>query len=118
MSEFAARVSRVRMKSGGADVMVLDRKIDNGNGEDWRGSILANARGIADLATSDEPLSGYIVIGMFKGGSTSVGWRYDPETCAIPRALFPAWAAEIIRRDLITEVEARTVFDDKFEWVE
>ena len=118
MTEFAARIGRIRMKAGGADIRLIGHKIDNGNGEDWRGSILANARAIADTATDAEPLAGYFVMGIFKGGSTSTGWRYDPEASAVPRALFPAFAAEIIRRDMITEREARTVFDEMFEWQE
>lgn len=118
MTEFRARIGRVRMKAGGADVRVIDRMVDNGNGQDWRGTICASARGIADIATDDEPLAGYIIIGMFAGGAASVGYRYDPAACHIPRALLPSWVAEVIRRDLITERECHQVFDEKFEWRE
>lgn len=106
MSVFAARIGRVRMKNGGADVRVLNRVPVNANGEDWRGQIIANARAAAEYATDANPLSGYIVIALFGSGSTSVSYRYDPALCPIPRSLFPAWVAEIIRRDLITEPEA------------
>lgn len=48
MSEFRARIGRVRMKNGGADVVVFDRKPVNLDGEDYRGTIVANARRIAE----------------------------------------------------------------------
>jgi hypothetical protein len=104
------------MKSGGADVRVLNREPINPDGEDWRGKIIANARGIAEQASEEAPLVGYLVVGIFEDGCSSIGYRYDPKRCPIPRTLMPAWIAEVIRRDLITEVEAKTLFDDMFEW--
>jgi hypothetical protein len=35
-SEFGARIGRIRMKNGGADVRVLDRQPINLDGDDWR----------------------------------------------------------------------------------
>lgn len=117
MSEFAARVSRVRMKRGGAEVRVLHNRIAEAGGEDHRGALLRNARAIADLATLAVPLVGYVLIGIYEDGATSVGFRYDHENRnAIPRALLPAWVAEVIRRDIISAEEARDVFDRMFEW--
>lgn len=117
MSEFRARISRVRMKNGGADVRVLNRKSANGE-EDWRGTIVANARTIAEQATTDAPLVGYVVVGLYADGASSVGFRYDLKRCPVPRTVIPAWIAEIIRRDMITAPEAAEVFDNKFEWVD
>jgi hypothetical protein len=118
MSEFAARIRRVRLKMGGADVHILERKGVNPDGEDWRGTILGHAKSIAALATDDAPLAGFLVIGFFGDGATSAGFRMDQAKCAVPKAMWPAWAAEIVRRDMITEGEARNVFDDMFQWVD
>jgi hypothetical protein len=118
MTEFRARIGRVRMKSGGADVRILERKAVNPEGEDWRGTIVNGAKNVAQYATDDNPLAGYIVLGIFKDGSSSLGWRYDAESAKVPRALLPHWVAELIRRDIITYGEAKDVFDSMFEWVE
>lgn len=116
MSEFRARVGRIRMKNGGADIRVLNSEPINPNGEDWRGKIIVDARGVADQATDDAPLVGFIVIGMFSDGCTSVGFRYDKDRCPIPRALLPAWIAEVVRRDIVTAPEAEDTFNEMFEW--
>jgi hypothetical protein len=47
-----------------------------------------------------------------------VGWRYDPDTAKIPRALLPHWVSEVIRRDLIVSAEAQNTFNNMFEWCE
>lgn len=116
MTEFRARIRRVRMKNGGADVRVLNREPINPEGEDWRGKIIANARGVAEQATNDAPLVGYVVVGLYADGAASVGYRYDFDKCPVPRMLIPAWVSEIIRRDMIVAPEARDVFNEMFEW--
>lgn len=118
MTEFRARIGRIRMKNGGADVRVLNREPVNPNGEDWRGKIVANARGVADQATDEAPLVGYLVVGLYADGASSVGFRYDYDRCPVPRMLIPAWVAEILRRDMITAPEAADKFNDMFEWRE
>jgi hypothetical protein len=119
MADFAARIGRVRMKNGGADVRVLESKPGLDGAEDWRGAIVRNARAIAEMATDDAPLSGYVVVGLYGDGCTSVAFRYDLESGGIiPRALLPAYVAEVIRRDLISAEESRDVFNDMFQWVE
>jgi hypothetical protein len=115
MSEFKARIGCVRMKNGGADVRILNREPINPEGEDWRGKIVANARAVGEQATADAPLVGYVVIGLYADGCSSVGYRHDPDRCPIPRSLLPSWIAEIIRRDMIVALEARDVFNDMFE---
>ena len=115
MSEFRARIGRIRMKNGGAEVRVLHQNHANGD-EDWRGAVLKNARAIGEMATEDSPLVGYLLVGVYGDGTSSVGYRYDPKTCPIPRSVFPSWIAELIRRDLLTDVEARNVFNEMFEW--
>jgi hypothetical protein len=118
MTDFSARISRVKMKDGGADVRVLRSKPGLDGGDDWRGAIVRNARAVAEMGSDAQPLVGYVLVGVFGDGSASVGYRYDPDACPIPRALFPAWVAEVVRRDLITDVEARDVFHQMFEWRE
>lgn len=117
-AEFRTRLRRVRMKNGGADVRVLDLPKPNPEGEDWRGSIIASARQIGEYVSDEKPLVGYVILGLYGDGTTSLGWRYDFEICPIPRALLPAWLAEVVRRDLISECEARDVFNEMFEWQE
>jgi hypothetical protein len=118
VTEFRARIGRVRMKNGGADVRVIDRQAVNSDGEDWRGTLLRNARAVADFATDDVPLIGYLLVGLYADASSSVGFRYDMDRCAVPVSRVPAWVAELLRRDMITKRQAEETFDDKFEWVE
>lgn len=116
MSEFRARIGRVRMKNGGADVRVLNREPINADGEDWRGKIVSNARGVADQATDKAPLVGFVVLGFFADGGYSLGYRYDYENCPVPRTLIPAWVEDVLRRDMIMKIEARETFEEMFEW--
>lgn len=116
--EFKARIRRVRMKAGGADVHVIDRQPVNLDGEDWRGRLTLDSRDIGGLGTEDCPLVGYFVMGIFADGATSTGYRYDSARCPIPRTLMPTWIAEIVRRDMITAPDTAELFDAKFEWKE
>jgi hypothetical protein len=118
MTDFRARIGRIRMKNGGAEVRILDRKSVNPDGEDWRGTVVRNARTVAEHATSECPLVGYILIGFYGDGATSVGFRYDQKKCPIPRALMPAWIAEIVRRDMVLAPEAKDIFNQMFERIE
>jgi hypothetical protein len=116
MSEFAARIGRIRMKSGGADLRVLSRKEDNPNGESWRGKIIENAKAVADYDEADSELVGYLVLGIFSDGQTSLGFRVDKDRCPVPRSLMPSWIAELVRRDMIVAPEAEDRFNEMFEW--
>lgn len=115
MSEFAARIGRVRMKDG-ANVRILQSRRGPDGGDDWRGAIVRNARGVAEMGTDNDPLVGYILMGIFADGSTSFGYRYDGSATPIPLALFPAWIAEIVRREMVTANKARDVFHQMYEW--
>lgn len=117
MTEFRARISRVRTKAG-AHLSFLPTPLtwgDPAEPENWRGKLVHHAKTIADNDETGSKLDGFAVIGFFSDGSTSIGFRM-PER--IPRCLMPAYVAEILRRDVITDHEAERVFDDKFEWVE
>jgi hypothetical protein len=113
MAEFRARIGRIRMKNGGADVRVLPTAPSL---PDRRGGMMKHTRMVIDHSEEHDPLVGHIVIGFFASGKSSVGFYHNPDTCPIPRALLPAWIKELVRRDLITEVEARDVFNEMFEW--
>ena len=116
MGEFRARIHRVRMKSGGADLTVLHAaEPPNPDGEDWRGGVVRAARTLGEHATEKAGLVGYLVVGMYADGMTAVGFRYDIDRCPIPRALMPSWLAEVVRRDMITDGEARFVFNEMVE---
>jgi hypothetical protein len=113
---FAARISRVRMKNGGADLHILQTPRPHsfeGRDESIRGKIIEHARWIADV--EGPPLDGFIVIGLFADGKRSCGFRI-PER--IPRELLPSYVADIVRRDAIVQFEAESVFDQKFEWID
>jgi hypothetical protein len=119
MGDFAVRVRRVRLKDGGAEVRVLRSNPGPDGGDDWRGAVVRNARAVAEMATDDSPLVGYVLIGLYGDGAASVGYRYDNKAGnIIPRALIPAWIAEIIRRDMLAGEQAREVFHEMFEWRE
>lgn len=117
MTEFAARIGRVRMKAGGADVHVLASKPGPDGKDDWRGAIVRNARAVAEMGTDANPLQGYVLLGIFDDGSVSFGYRYNFEaTAAIPRRLMPSFVAECLREDLLSGERARDVFNEMFEW--
>lgn len=105
------RIGRVRLK-GGADLHVLRRETPDADGtQNYLGEIIASARRCAEFSEPGSELCGYVVLGVYADGTTSVGWRYDGKSGAIPRALFPALVAETIRRDIITQAEAVEVFN-------
>jgi hypothetical protein len=69
------------------------------------------------MGTAEDPLVGYVLIGIYDSGQTSTGFRYDPgNRNAIPRSLLPSWTAEVMRRELITSVEAEDRFNTMFQW--
>lgn len=106
------RIGKVRMKDTGFEFRVIGgvRDPENDNGA----AMMRHARDISQWPD----MAGSIVIGIFKDGKTSVGFRWDDAMAPIPRSLLPAWVAEIIRRDLITEIEAERTFHQNFEWVD
>lgn len=113
MADFRARIGRVRMKSGGADVHVFHNP--NAVGEHALTVIERHARDIAGFSEPDSELVGSVVIGMFSNGRTTMGFRC-PDTMG--RTLATAWLIEAIRRDIVTAAECEDVFDSKFEWIE
>lgn len=100
------QIGRVRMKAGGAEVRVI-RQPDAAN--NLRGVIVDHARKLANMGKPGGELVGFVWIGLYGDGTSSVGCRYDPKTSPIPRALLPAYVEEVIRRDLVTAAEAEDV---------
>jgi hypothetical protein len=102
----------------GASVTILPTPMDHGdpeNPENWRGRLIEHAKRIADYDEPHSKLDGFLVVGLYTDGTTSIGLRI-PER--LPRALIPAYISEVLRRDVITEREAERVFDEHFQWVE
>lgn len=104
------------MKNGGAEVRVLDNKRLSEGGEDYRGTIVTAARQAAEMSSEDSSLAGYVIIGLYSDGLTSLSFRYDHSKAMIPKALIPAWLAEVLRRDILAHGEARDTFNQMFEW--
>lgn len=98
-----ARIGRIRLKNGGAEVRVLDRRLDPGHGENWRGKIINAARIIAEHGTHGSDLVGYVIVGLFDDGAHSIGFRWDPDRVPVPRRLMPAYIEELVRENLITD---------------
>ncbi len=117
MSDFAARIGRIRMKAGGAELRVLQSRPGPDGKDDWRGALVRNAKAVADMGTPENPLQGYVLLGIFDDGGVSFGYRYNFEaTASIPRRLLPAFVAECIREDLISGEKSRDTFNEMFEW--
>lgn len=108
------RLRSIRPKSGGATIRVLhNRHADPA--DNLAGKIERYARIIASLDSAESRLDGFLIIGLYDNGCTNVGFHM-PER--LPLTLATAFLAETIRRDLVTQNEARAVFDEKFEWRE
>ena len=106
------RIGKVRMKETGFEFRVI-----NGPPEpesDFGARLLSAARDIA----ADDGLAGYVVIGLTEDGGYRCGFRWDDARSPIPRTLMPAYMAELVRREMITDVEAERVSQENFEWVE
>lgn len=101
-----ARIGKIKLKAGGAEVRVLHRDSPNLNGENWQGEVVKSARAVAGFDEPGSELVGFVVLGLYSDGRTSIGWRYDGNRSPIPRAMLPAYVAEVIRRDIITQTEA------------
>lgn len=111
--DFAVRLRRVKVKGGG-DFTVLRSKEGVDGGLDWRGSLVANAKAMADCG--DEQITAYFAVVLYGDGRYRCAYRYDRETCPIPLTVMPTYLAEAIRRDVIIEPDAARKFNEMFEW--
>lgn len=113
-----ARIGKIVLKASGTEVRVLHRQNPN-RGENWQGAIIEHARMIAEHDAPAKRMVGFLVLGLFSDGTISKGWRYDHSSPGVvPRAMLPAYVAELVRRDLITGPEAEDaanhVIDNRF----
>ena len=106
------RIGKVRMKDTGFEFRVLPGPADPEN--DMGASMMRHARAISQWPD----MVGEIVIGVFKDGSASVAFRWDDQHSPVPRALVPSWIAEIVRREMVTDIAAEGVFHENFEWID
>ena len=107
----SGRIGKVRMKATGFEFRVIQGTPDPEN--DFGARMMSCAREIS----TDDDLVGYMVIGLTENGYRC-GFRWDDSKSTIPRTLFPAYIAELVRREILTAPEAKNVFYDNFEWVE
>lgn len=94
----AARIGKIRLKSSGTEVRILNRQ-EREDGENYKGLIIQHARMIAE---TDEEMVGFVVIGLFADGSFNDSCRLDASG-AVGRTMMPSYVAEIVRRSVITE---------------
>lgn len=105
-----ARIGKVRMKSGGAEIRVLRTPMPDLNGtENWGGRLIANAKSVASYSEPGSELVGYVLIGLFSDGSNSSGVRWDDDKTPIPRTLMPAYVEELVRTQLLTVPRAEKI---------
>ncbi len=102
------RIGRVRMKSGGAEVRVIDATPPRTK---FGAALMMNAR---TVATNWHHLAGYVMVGWDRAGGYTMGWRYDPKDGGVPPALLPSWMAEVVRREIVTSQAVRDVIDSEY----
>ena len=93
----AARIGKIRLKAGGAEVRVLHQAVRE-DGENYKGELVKDARLIAD---DPQDMVGYVVVALFADGTYNRSWRLDADA-AIGRTMLPAYVAEVIRSDVLT----------------
>lgn len=106
------RIGRIKMK-GGADLHILNTPTGP-HGENWAGKLITNAKKVAEYEAPGCDLVGYLVFGLFSDGSHSSGFRWDANRSPIPRRMMPAFIAEIVREELVTEELAQQAAADVF----
>ena len=106
------KIGKVRMKATGFEFRVIHGPPEPQ--DDMGATLMRQARMIADT----DDVAGVLVIGLTKDGGYQAGFRWDDTASPIPRTLMPSYVAEIVRREMITDVEAERVFHDNFQWVE
>jgi hypothetical protein len=114
VNEFRARIRRVRMKGGGADVHIVEGFTPPPDGDE---SVEATLCRTAREYVEDGSLAAFMLIGFAPDGRVLFNWRYTDD-CPMARTLMPSYMAELARRYVVTREEASARFKDMFEWVE
>lgn len=107
MNEFRARIGRVRMKAGGADVVVLDQERIVGN---MPTEFMDHARFMALDSEPGSELAGYVIVALYSDGARNVGFDLTGDH-KVPRELLPALFAELVRRKVLMQAEACEVIN-------
>lgn len=105
-----ARIGRVRLKNGGAEVRVFYPKLAP-NGTAMKGEIVRHARLIGD---TEGDMVGFVMVGFFLDGTHRFGCNVDSERCPIPMTLMPAYVGDIVRRYGVTAAAVREVIDEEY----
>jgi hypothetical protein len=114
MNEFRARIGRVRMKNGGADVRVIEGfSPPKAEAESVAGAMLRASRDMAE----EGPIGAFLTVAFTESGGVLFNWKYTAE-CGLSRTLMVPYIAELARRYLLTREEASECFNDMFKWVE
>lgn len=108
------RLRKIRYKDGRAPLHILHNTQDNPD-DNLCGVIRQHAQNIAEMSDEGSELTGFLMVGIFSDGCSSVGFRAPS---SIPRPLLAAYLKEIINRDVVVDNEARDVFDSMFHWEE
>jgi hypothetical protein len=107
-----ARIGRIRMKAGGAEVRVLHTPRHHDLDEaDWRSLFVKHATTIAE---DKRPITGYFMLAVFGDGGFNSASRVDFTLCPVPLTLWPPYVEEVARRKLVTSVERAE--DDRPLW--
>jgi hypothetical protein len=114
MSEFRARIGRVKMKEGGADLRIIDGP-EHQEGKEAR--ILSAARHVADESEPGSTLEGFVIVAFYSDKCRNVIYELDGDH-GLPRELIPAYVTELIRRKIITQAEACDVVNRANGWDE
>lgn len=113
MTDFTARVRRVRMKAGGADVRVFPSPASVNDISD---ALLKSARHIVSEQDETSTLEGYAVIALYADGQKNICYDLSGDH-GVPLELLPAYMSELMRRVTVARTAADT-FSDMFEWPE
>jgi hypothetical protein len=112
MTEFRARIGRIRMKNGGADVHVLNGFTPPDNDEAVEATLFRTAREIVA-----DPVSAFMLVAFAPDGRTFFNWRWT-DGSPISRTMMVPYIAELARRYVISREEASERFDEMFQWVD
>ena len=112
MNDFRARIGRVRMKSGGADVHIIEG-FALPDEESPEATLNRSAREAADGGG----VAAFALTVFMSDGRVLFNWRHTDE-CPIARTLLPEYIGELVRRYALTRHEAEETFDSMFQWAE
>lgn len=112
MNEFRARIGRVKMKQGGADLRIIDGP-EHQEGKEAK--LLELARFAADESEPGSTLEGFLIVAFYSDKCRNVLFDLDGDH-GIPRELVPAYVNELIRREVITQAEACDVVNRAKGW--